>query len=401
MIRIYALALALTSGAETAILAWASLAFRGVGPTAVQALLLFLVLALVNAVLLPAARSRIHASGLALAFSRGWILGSVSALMSGAALAVACGLVLAADAWFVLPVPRDALLVGVGALVTGCGFLTAIWGSTVGNHRVRVDTLMLSLKHLPARLAHLDIAHVSDLHIGPLLRGPQLRRFVERINRLDADLIVITGDVFDFEPHYIEEGCRELAKLQARYGVYAVLGNHDHYTGTDAVVEGLREHTPIRLLRDEWECVDIPGGRFVVAGLEDPEYGWMDKHAEHAELERLALEIPKDLPKLLLVHRPSFFHHAERLGFPLVLAGHTHGGQIALPFARNANVARIISDRTRGLFSRGESRMYVNRGLGMAGLPLRLNCPREITLLQLTPLGPGASPAEEALRRHL
>ncbi|MCP4037173.1 MAG: metallophosphoesterase, partial [bacterium] len=247
------------------------------------------------------------------------------------------------------------------------------------------DTLMLSLKNLPAQTRRLDIAHITDLHVGPLLRGPRLSEFVERINRLDTDLVVITGDIFDFDPRYIEEGCRELAKLRARHGVYAVLGNHDHYTGTEAVVAGLREQTAIRLLRDEWARIDIPGGQFVIVGLEDPEDGWMDKQSEHAELDRLAAEIPEDLPSLLLVHRPSFFHHAEELGFPLVLAGHTHGGQIALPFATHANMARMISERTRGLFRRGDSQMYVNRGLGMAGLPMRLNCPREITLIQLSP----------------
>jgi predicted MPP superfamily phosphohydrolase len=85
-----------------------------------------------------------------------------------------------------------------------------------------------------------------------------------------------------------------------------------------------------------------------------------------------------------LAHRPSFFQQAERLGFPLVLSGHTHGGQIALPFATNHNASRMISDQTRGIYKRGESTMYVNRGLGMAGLPLRLNCPREIALIRLT-----------------
>jgi predicted MPP superfamily phosphohydrolase len=110
----------------------------------------------------------------------------------------------------------------------------------------------------------------------------------------------------------------------------------------------------------------------------------MDKHARSPVLERFAEEIPKDLPSLLLAHRPSFFHHAEELGFPLVLSGHTHGGQIALPFAGNQNVSRMISDFTRGLFHRGETTMYVSRGLGMAGLPLRLNCPREITHIRLS-----------------
>ncbi len=385
LFRMYAFALALTTAGAVLILEWASLAFRGVGLTATHAAFLFLALGAVNLVSFPAARSRMHASGLALALSRLWILGSLLTLMTGSALACTFALLLAADWLFVLPAPRETVLSVVGGAVVSVGFAVGLWGSIVGNRRVRVDTLMLSLKNLPAQTRRLDIAHITDLHVGPLLRGPRLSEFVERINRLDTDLVVITGDIFDFDPRYIEEGCRELAKLRARHGVYAVLGNHDHYTGTEAVVAGLREQTAIRLLRDEWARIDIPGGQFVIAGLEDPEDGWMDKQSEHAELDRLAAEIPEDLPSLLLVHRPSFFHHAEELGFPLVLAGHTHGGQIALPFATHANMARMISERTRGLFRRGDSQMYVNRGLGMAGLPMRLNCPREITLIQLSP----------------
>jgi len=86
----------------------------------------------------------------------------------------------------------------------------------------------------------------------------------------------------------------------------------------------------------------------------------------------------------LLSHRPSYFAHAARLGFSLVLAGHTHGGQVAFPRAHHVNISRMISDHTRGIFELDDATMYVNRGLGMAGLPLRLNCPREIALIELT-----------------
>ena len=117
--------------------------------------------------------------------------------------------------------------------------------------------------------------------------------------------------------------------------------------------------------------------------IDDPGEGWTERESENAALERLAREIPEDLPRLLLAHRPSYFTHASRLGFPLVLSGHTHGGQVALPFAHHWNPSRMISHRTRGRFHHEESTLYVSRGLGMAGLPLRINCPREIALLQL------------------
>ena len=230
------------------------------------------------------------------------------------------------------------------------------------------------------------MAQISDLHIGPQLRAPLLRELLAQVNRLEPDLIVITGDLFDFDPAFIEEGCRELAALDAPLGVVAVLGNHDVYTGVEAVAKGLAEWTRIRVLRDEWMTVELAGAALAIAGVEDPGRGWSERDSTHDALARLAAELPRELPRLLLVHRPSYFAEAAQLGFPLALAGHTHGGQIALPGpGQHHNVSRLISRWTRGLF-RDEATgalLYVNRGLGVAGPPVRLNCTREISLHRL------------------
>ena len=386
MRRMLALALFLTAASEWLIL----FLLRGLGTTGEVSpgfeAGFFALLFAINAYGLPQARKRIHDTGPSLWFSRSFIIGSVTALMTGTILAGALTITAVTTLAFgISGEEQTAWLRGVGGVAAVLGVGAGLWGATVGNHRVRIDPLHISLKGMPADHPGLAIAHISDLHIGPLLRGRRLTHFVEHINGLEADLVVITGDIFDFDPRYVDEGCRALARLRAGHGVFAVLGNHDLYTGTERVVAGLRELTSIRLLRDSWERVEIAGQEIAIAGLDDPVDGWMDKHAEHDHLERVASEIPAELPRLLLVHRPSYFDHAEAHGFPLVLAGHTHGGQIALPFATNTNVARMISDRTRGLFAHGQSKMYVNRGLGMAGLPLRINCPREIALIQLSP----------------
>jgi len=258
-----------------------------------------------------------------------------------------------------------------------------LWGSSVGSWRVQVDRVALPARHLTPELRSLRIAHVTDLHIGPLLRPAMLRRFVSRINDLEPDLIVITGDLFDFDPECVDDGCRELARLRARLGCFAVLGNHDVYTGAERVAAGLADLTRIRLLRDEWVQIETGGTPLALAGLEDPGSDWSERLAESRELAMLAADIPDDRPSILLAHRPSSFRHAAELGFPLVLSGHTHGGQIAVPGAHHQNPSRLISRWTRGVFALGASTLYVNRGLGMAGLPLRINCPREIALLQL------------------
>lgn len=384
MIRMLALAILLVTASEVLMVHWALLTWRGTGLDWTGGLLLMGLVSAVNVVLFPAARRRIHAKGLGLVFSRVWILGSVSALMTGMLLATVLGAVVVA-AWALnLESGAHTAFVGFGGVAVALGLGSGLWGSTVGNHRVRIDSIPIRMKNIPDAHPGLEVIHITDLHIGPLMRPERLRRFIDQINRLEPDVVVITGDIFDFDPRYIEDGCLELSTLQARHGVYAVLGNHDHYTGTEEVAEGLRTHTGIRLLRDEWEVLSIEGAEFVIAGLEDPLEGWMEKHARSPVLERFAAEIPRHLPSLLLVHRPSFFHHAEELGFPLILSGHTHGGQIAVPFATHQNVSRMISDFTRGLFHRGDSKMYVSRGLGMAGLPLRLNCPREIARIVLS-----------------
>ncbi len=384
MLRMLAITIGLVSLGEVLLVHWAALALRGSGLGPGQALLALGGLGALNALVFPWIRRRIHARGLALVLSRTWILGSVGALFTGVLLAAVFLVVIGVGALLSGGAGVDVVLVWLGGAVVALGFGSVAWGASVGNYRVRVDRVSLPLRGAAGSLGALRIAHVTDLHIGPLLRAERLRGFVQRINRLEPDLIVITGDLFDFDPAYIEEGCIELEKLRARLGVYAVLGNHDVYTGTDAVVNGLASLTSIRLLRDEWERVDVDGTALAIVGIDDPGQGWTEHESESSALERLAREIPDGLPRLLLAHRPSYFTHASQLGFPLVLSGHTHGGQVALPFAHHLNPSRMISDRTRGIFRNGAATLYVSRGLGMAGLPLRLNCPREIALIQLS-----------------
>jgi predicted MPP superfamily phosphohydrolase len=163
-----------------------------------------------------------------------------------------------------------------------------------------------------------------------------------------------------------------------------VLGNHDTYTGTEEVVAAFAKHAPgIRLLRDEWVRLPVEEPLYM-AGIEDPGRGWTSRNVELASMERVSASLPDDGPTLLLVHRPQAFPQAARLGFPLVLAGHTHGGQLALPLPGGRyNLALVMTGFTRGLYSIGDSLMYVNRGIGVAGPAIRFNCRREIAVLEL------------------
>ncbi len=281
-----------------------------------------------------------------------------------------------------LPKDQWLLIGGAMALATGVGAL--VYSMTFGQARLALEQIDAPMRDLDPRLQGVRVAHISDLHIGRHMRAAALRRFVDRVNATQPDLIVITGDIFDFDSSYIEEGCRELAKLSAPHGTFAILGNHDVYTGADAVARGLASLTSIQLLRDGCCRLEIAGAALWMVGIEDGGESMADRGIESPVLESLARDVPREADQILLVHRPNYLPQIARLGFPLALAGHTHGGQVSLPPPiHHWNVARLLTPWTRGLFELGATRLYVNRGLGVGGLAIRWNCVREIAVLTL------------------
>jgi len=347
-------------------------------------------LVLVNGLVFPALRRYRRRTG--------WLGGALRLYMN---LGIATLLVgsLIALLWLVFLVPAGLLgMVGgspdlvfasfrlASVACVGSVALLLLWGYTGGQARVAHTRVPVRVPGLAPELAGLRIAQISDLHIGNHLDGESLSRRVDEVNAAGADLIVVTGDIFDFDPSFVEDGARRLGALRAPCGVYAILGNHDVYTGADQVADAFRRLAPgVRLLRDE--IVRLPvEAPLHLAGSEDPGRDWTARDFRLASLERLAAQRPDDGPTLLLVHRPELFPQAAELAFPLVLAGHTHGGQLALPTpGGRINLARVMSPLTRGLYRRGGSTLYVNRGLGVGGPALRVNCPREIATLVLEP----------------
>ncbi len=262
--------------------------------------------------------------------------------------------------------------------------LLLFWGFTFGQIRVALTHVHAPVPGLHPSHEGLRIVQISDLHIGNHLDGDPLSRMVERVNALDPDLIVVTGDIFDFDPSFVPDGALRLSALRARHGVYAVLGNHDTYVGAELVAESLARYAPgLRLLRDEIVRLPLPQPLYL-AGVEDPGCDWSARGVELDGLSDVAAVRPEDGPTLLLVHRPEAFPQAASLGFPLVLAGHTHGGQLALPLTGGRhNLARIVTSFTRGAYRRDGTLMYVNRGFGVGGPALRINCSREIATIEL------------------
>jgi hypothetical protein len=260
------------------------------------------------------------------------------------------------------------------------------YGYTIGQRRVVITRLEVPLRDLPPALRGLRIVHVSDIHVGAYLPLLRLAQYVDRINALDPDIVCITGDIVDNRLRDLSPALPILARLRARHGVLAILGNHDSMVGADAVATGIERATSLRLLRDRRHTLVLPGGRLHVIGIEDRGSA-VDRAADEEDRVReLLARTPSGEPVILLAHRPDVFE-AVAADVGLTLSGHTHGGQIALGLGRGRvlGFAKLVSRFTRGLFERDGSYLYVTHGLGVVGQPVRLGSLREIAVLELVP----------------
>lgn len=258
------------------------------------------------------------------------------------------------------------------------------YGYTIGQKRLRVTRLQLPLRNLPSGLDGLRIVQISDTHLGENIAAQQLEGFVERVNALQPDLVCITGDIVD-GPHANVDGLLPtLARLRAAHGVFAILGNHDHYAGAERVERKLRTLTPFTVLRDAHTTITVNSHRLHIVGLDDRGRDWARGVPAVAYLGAVLAMLPTDEPVLVLCHRPDIFPQAAAGGVALTLSGHTHGGQLGLPWfnGRVRNLAEFITPFDRGLFERDASYLYVNCGLGVTAQRIRLCTPREITVIE-------------------
>ncbi len=236
------------------------------------------------------------------------------------------------------------------------------------------------------------IVHVTDCHFGMFFGLHQLRDLVHQLNSLDGDALCITGDVFHSAATVVEQATPLLKKLKARkLGNFAVLGNHDFYAGEIRSVENL-EAAGIVLLRNHWSTLRVGKSMIHIGGVDDPLVTWMHRN-ECPGFHTLMSKAPVEAGfHVLLSHRPGVFPQAAQQNIDLVLAGHTHGGQIVIPvpgLERGVSVADMVSDYTRGRYRSNVSRMYLSRGVGFTFLPWRIHCPPEIAVIRLNPAGNG------------
>jgi predicted MPP superfamily phosphohydrolase len=300
-----------------------------------------------------------------------WVLFGLRQLMASPAVA---GPMMAGPA----NAPDGGFDLAARLLVVATGFVMT-YGYLHGHRRLRVAERTLPLPGVSGALDGLRLVHLSDLHLGPLADRQAIRDVFERVNALGADLICITGDIIDNPKADLESWIPELCRLRARHGVVAILGNHDRYSDADRIAEAIRRLTPVRLLRDEMLELDCDGTSLFVIGVEDHWPAQTD-----TILPRLAADLPPGAPVVVLAHHPDGFEAAVAAGLPLTFAGHTHGGQLAVPGLRHLNMARIlVTGRDIGWFRSEGYRMHVSAGLGVSGQRIRIGVPRDVTVVRL------------------
>ncbi|MFN6963519.1 MAG: metallophosphoesterase [Pyrinomonadaceae bacterium] len=237
-----------------------------------------------------------------------------------------------------------------------------------------LESVEIRLARLPKRLDGLRIIHLSDIHHSPFTPLEHIERAVRVANRLKPDVFVLTGDYVSHEPEYIAPVARVLGGLRSPLGTFACLGNHDHWTDAQIVTDEFRSAGINVLINEGLRIEAAPGAGFWLAGVDDYMVGKTDLASA------LKGSYPDEM-KLLLAHNPIIFRQAVRRGVDLMLSGHTHGGQVKL---RDASRKLLPRRRlTAGLHERKGSQIYITRGIGTVVLPVRYQCPPEISLLQL------------------
>ncbi len=262
------------------------------------------------------------------------------------------------------------------------GFLSGVTGLTgAGGYYVRyvapynpeITRITLKPDNLPAGLSGLTFVHISDIHHSPVVSIDYIQHCVGMINDLRPDIIFITGDFISQSACFIAPCAEVLGGLKSPYGIFAVPGNHDNWIDTGELSGELLRHG-IQMLVNEHACIQVKGDPLYIIGLDDFWTGW-------PRIDRAARGIPEGAKRIVLMHNPDLFEKISPGRYDLVLAGHTHGGQVNLPFLGALVVpSRFGRKYARGLFTLNGSTLYVNRGLGLATPAVRFMCPPEITL---------------------
>ncbi len=306
-----------------------------------------------------------------------------------------------------VPDPSRRTFFRTASVVAGAApFLGVMYGYAGERLRYEVNRVEIPLTNLPSELDGMEIVQISDIHLSTYMKRESVRRVVDMANDVGADLAVVTGDLITGVHDSVADCVDEIRHLRAPLGVYGCNGNHEIYARAEDLAERLYQQAGMKLLRRENVIIPYRGAQLNLIGV-DYQRERMPSGRKMQMLANVEPLVRRDMPNILLSHNPNSFNRAAELGIELSLAGHTHGGQVQVEILDvSLSPARFITDYVAGLYHRpllmpdvprrmgetiklmpnapkGLSALYVNRGIGTVGAPVRLGAPPEITHIVL------------------
>lgn len=285
-----------------------------------------------------------------------------------------------------LSAERRRFLEQTAVLLSATPFVAAGYGLFHGRTDVEVVRQRIGLARLPKAFEGFRIAQLSDMHIGPFASADYIRHCVSITNELKPDLVALTGDYIAWDTQAAGEVVRELAALHAPSGVFGCLGNHEQEGEIEDSVTRAFAAYRVRILRQERAAIQFGGQALNLIGMDEPHGTHLGEWRKDVQ-QRLRMVQDLTIPgtvNILLLHYPAIFDHMADLNIDLVLAGHTHGGQVSLDLIRRGlNPSRMVTRYTNGWYEKAGVQLYVNRGIGTTGFPIRLGARPEITVFQL------------------
>jgi uncharacterized protein len=271
--------------------------------------------------------------------------------------------------------------------VVAAPFVAGAYGLLYGRLDLQITRQRVQLARLPKAFTGFRIAQLSDIHIGPFMPEDEIRKYVRITNDLKPDLIALTGDFVTWDPSTQHAVVNALTGLHAPFGIFGCLGNHEAWSRTEDSITRMFHQVGIRILRAENVPVSVQGESFNLIGVDFQTRYHMgpanDKFVRSflVGVDRL---VAPGTANILMSHNPDTFDRAAELGIDLSLAGHTHGGQVALEFVSpEIAPSRLVTPYVAGWFQKPGGRLYVNRGIGTIGVPMRIGAPPEITVYEL------------------
>jgi len=285
------------------------------------------------------------------------------------------------------PARREFLQHTVTA-VAAAPFVAGAYGLLYGRLNLETTEKHILLPRLAKAFDGFRIVQLSDIHIGPFMPDSEIRKYVAIANALKPDLMVLTGDYVTWDGSTQYAAVDALSGVRAPFGVFGCLGNHDAWAHVEDSITELFRNVNVRLLRQERVDIRTRGESFNLIGIDFQTrrpFGPGGTRVLRRFLDGMEHLVDANRVNVLLSHNPDTFDRAAELGIDLSLAGHTHGGQVALEFiSPELAPSRIVTPYVSGWFQKPGGQLYVNRGIGTIGVPIRVGAPPEITAYTLT-----------------